>query len=305
MIIFSDMSLKMDRSPSARAYLRFVGPYAEGYEPGEATLERLQDVDLSILVGPAGAGKGVHLEKLLAHANALGLEGLKRVLSRTTRPIRPSELTGAKQYEEYANINDWVTRSRIATKLKQRGPVQVIRHPTGELYWTEESAFTHRPHKNVWEATALESRRLARAAIFPHMDTVMSIVPVTGKDWFDNWRGRDGENPPGFVDRLKEAHQSFGLALNDPVLKEKTVFVVNNYGPIDGVSLEYNPNAVFDVEDPSDIPPAFVAMAAILDGRYTDDHAEAAHGIAENLYAFTGGKLRELGFDPDEVAYAA
>ena len=116
-------------------------------------------------------------------------------------------------------------------------------------------------------------------------------------------KGRDGQHPPGFIHRLKEARQSFGLGLHDPVLKEKTIFVVNNYGPIEDVPLHYDPSA--DFENPAAIPPAFVAMAAVLDGRYSDAHIEAAHGIAEELYSFTGSKLREFGINPDELDLVA
>ena len=297
------MSKKLERTPWARAYLKHLRPYVDGYEPNEHTRDRIKDVDLTIVFGPAGGGKGVHLSELFVNANKFGLDSLNRVLASTTRPRRPSEYSGPKMYSRNVNINDWVVRSQLINKMRQREPVQVIRHPTGELYWTDEDAFMHAPHRNVWEATAAECGRIVRAELFPKMDTVIGIVPINGDEWLKQWRGRDGKNPAGFAERLKEAHQAFSIALHAPSMSDKTVFVVNNYGPIENAPLDYNPEANF--EDPLAIPPAFVAMAAILNGEYSRSHVEDSNEIAGNLLAFTGRELKKYGFDPDEVAAEA
>jgi hypothetical protein len=251
-------------------YLESLRPFTSDYQPNDELLARLGAVSLVIVDGVTSAGKGTHLDKLFGHNDELGVGALHRVMSFTTRPPRPSEISGPDQYEAHLDIKwEWV-RDFLARGLRERKFVQAISHPTGDIYGSRAEVYHPRPVTNIAEFTATECERLVNEGIFPEARAIC-VVPYAGPSWLKQWIKRDapkGGEPKDFGKRIEESRGSLYAGLHST--EHETVFVTNAYG-----------------ED-TDIPPAYESMAAVLRGDYDPDLAAASQERAEKMLTYIG-----------------
>lgn len=266
-------SVAYTQSKDDIAFLDRLRPLTEDYQPNARVLGQIANHDLVIADGVSSAGKGTHLDLLFEHAHDLGLEGLHRVRSFTTRPPRPSELDGKDPYEAHLNVSDPSIRRELFAILRRRGLVQAISHPSGDIYGTRVKAYAGPPSRNIAEFTAAEAKRLKAEGIFPRLDRVVCIVPVNGETWLRRWFARDGNSPDKYDKRLLESFESLEIGLNTG--SHETVFVTNAYG-----------------ED-ENIPAAYLSMAAVLRGDYDSNMASASRDRAHEMHAFIGGLLTD------------
>lgn len=255
------------------AFLESLRPLTRDYQPNTRVLGQIANHDLVIADGVSSAGKGTHLDLLFRHASDLGLQGLHRMLSFTTRPPRPSELKGKDPYEAHLNVGDMNVRKELFAILRRRGLVQAISHPSGDIYGSRIKAYEGPPSRNIAEFTAAEAKRLKEEGIFPRLDQVVCIVPVNGETWLRRWFGRDGNSPKGYDKRLLESYESLEMGLNSD--SHETVFVTNAY------------------DEDEEIPAAYLSMASILRGDYDADMAAASRERAQEMHAFIGGLLTD------------
>lgn len=266
-------SVAYTQSKDDIAFLDRLRPFTEDYQPNARVLGQIANHNLVIADGVSSAGKGTHLDLLFEHAHDLGLEGLHRVLSFTTRPPRPSELDGKDPYEAHLNVSDPNVRRELFAILQRQGLVQAISHPSGDIYGTRVKAYTGLPSRNIAEFTAAEAKRLKEEGIFPRLDRVVCIVPATGETWLRRWFARDGNSPDKYDKRLLESFESLEIGLNTG--SHETVFVTNAYG-----------------ED-ENIPAAYLSMAAVLRGDYDSNMASASRDRALKMHAFIAGLLTD------------
>jgi guanylate kinase len=178
----------------------------EGYQPSGDVLNRLKQVDFVAVVGPTAAGKTT-----LIHSAKARDSRIHEVMNNTSRSPRRGEQDGIDF--------TFKSRSEMMAAMQAHEYVQVLLHPSGDIYATAGSAYS----------TEGISVLPVLSGVMPTFHALpfkrMRIIYILPPNW-DTWMARmasHGFTPEQHARRLVEARESLTFAINDP----QVYFIVN------------------------------------------------------------------------------
>ncbi len=169
------------------------------YRPSAAVLTRLRSVDFVAVVGPTAAGKDT-----LIGAAAQQDTRIHEVVGDTSRPPRPGEIDGVDLH--------FRSRSDMRSIMAKGSYVQIILHPSGDLYATSGAAYST-------EGCSLMPILSSAIPVFRKLPfkrvRVLYLLPPDWDTWMERIRTH-GLTDAQLTSRLAEARVSLSFALADP-----------------------------------------------------------------------------------------
>lgn len=179
-------------------FIKILPSLAKNYRPAPASLERVKNISLLIIIGPSGVGKTSLINKL----------GLPYVPSDTTREPRPRE----KEGEDFYFLEDY---DKVVTDIETGDFVQIAVGPAGDFYATRASSY---PESGLAVMPIVSDV----VPIFRQLGFKKTISAFIVPPSYEEWMRRMKTHPitqEQLTRRLAEAKRSLNFALTDGAVR--------------------------------------------------------------------------------------
>lgn len=188
---------------SREEFLKQLPELAKGYRPAPDVVNKVNGLQLLMVIGPSGVGKTTVINKLEC----------KYIISDTTRSPRPDEKEGVDYYfrDDYEQIIDEMKNGRF---------VQVAIDSGGDLKATR--AISYPESGTAVMAVVADVIPIFRELGFKKTISVF-VTPPSYNEWMKRLSSHD-LSPEQLGKRLAEARRSLEFALQD----KETYFILND-----------------------------------------------------------------------------
>lgn len=188
---------------SREDFIKLLPELIKDYQAGPDVLNRINNIDLLMIIGATGVGKTSIIKRL----------GIPYVPADTTRPMRPEEIDGSDYYFR----TDY---DKLAAEIKDRQFVQVNVFSTGDFYGTKVSSYP----QLGFAVYAVVAEKIEQFRQMGFNDTISAYVtPPSFLEWMDRMDKHNVESDQ-LSQRLEEAKRSFNFGLTD----KKVHFIIND-----------------------------------------------------------------------------